>query len=314
MPDSRRIAVLGGLGFIGSHLCRQLLTQGYSVRIFDKLYGSRALVNDIQQDLEIIEGDISRPLDVLSAISGSATVIHLIHTTVPGSSMDDPSYDITSNVVASVAWLRRLSETNIRQILYVSSGGTVYGIPQKTPIDENHLTNPICSYGVSKLAIEKYISIFASMFGINYRILRPSNVYGGGQQLHIGQGVIGVMVDRALRGEALEIWGTGESLRDYLYIDDMVSAVLSLIDYKGEEDIFNVSSGKGCSVLDIVSILRKHLGFTPKLVYKPDRGFDVPVNVLDSGRLQNCTGWRLQVSLEVGIERTLEWLKGLGKN
>src|SRR5262249_18386186 len=150
---------------------------------------------------------------------------------VPGSSMKDSAYDIASNVVASARWLSRLSETNIKRLIYFSSGGTVYGVPQTDPIDENHPTDPISSYGITKLAIEKYVSMYCGMFGVSYTIVRPSNVYGEGQRLNIGQGVIGVMADRTLRGEALEVWGTGENLRDYLHVDDLVHATMLLLDY-----------------------------------------------------------------------------------
>jgi len=309
--DGRHIVVLGGLGFIGSHLCRALLAKGCLVTIFDKLYSARELITDIEPRLKIVEGDFSRPDDVLCAIDDSDTLIHLVHTTVPGSSMQDPAQDILSNVAASVMWLRRLSETAIRQILYVSSGGTVYGVPQRTPIDERHATNPICSYGIKKLAIEKYVAIYASMFDIDYIVARPSNVYGVGQRLNIGQGIIGVMTNRALHGQALELWGNAKNVRDYLYIDDLISALLLLLEHHGEDNIFNVSSAESCSVLDIVSILTKQLGFTPQIVRKPSRGFDVPVNILDSSLLRILTGWRPKVSMQEGIKRTIEWAREL---
>ncbi|MDQ2976128.1 MAG: NAD-dependent epimerase/dehydratase family protein [Acidobacteriota bacterium] len=303
------VAVLGGLGFIGSHICRRLVADGYAVRIFDKLYASHKLVEDIEKEVEIIEGDISRPQDVLNVIANADMLIHLVHTTVPGSSMVDPAYDLVSNVSASANWLRRLSETGLHRIFYVSSGGTVYGIPRRNPIGEDHPTNPINSYGITKLAIEKYISMYASMFDIECRLLRPSNVYGPGQRLGIGQGVIGVLADRALRGEPLEIWGTGENLRDYLYVEDMVSALMGLLNYTGHHQIFNVSSGRGHSVLDIVAVLRDQLAYEPEVIYQPDRGFDVNVNVLDSSLLHAETGWRPVVDLEEGIARTLQWMK-----
>jgi len=294
---------------MGSHICRQLVTQSRSVRVFDKLYTSRDLVRDIESDLEIVEGDIARPRDVLSAIADADTLIHLVHTTRPGSSMEDPAFDISSNVVASARWLMLLPETKVRRILFVSSGGTVYGIPQTIPIAENHPTDPVCSYGISKLAIEKYVSMYASMFGIEYCLLRPSNVYGEGQRLNVGQGVIGVMADRALRGEPLEVWGTGENLRDYLHVDDMVSATMSLLDYSGAQRIFNVSSGEGHSVADIIGMLTQAIGFSPELIHKPDRGFDVPANVLDSSRLRQETGWQPEIDMTAGITRTVAWLR-----
>ncbi|MCM3869114.1 MAG: NAD-dependent epimerase/dehydratase family protein [Pyrinomonadaceae bacterium] len=293
---------------MGSHICRELVAQGRTVRVFDKLYTSRELIRDIEHDLEIVEGDISCPSEVLPAIADADILIHLVHTTRPGSSMEDPAFDISSNVVASAKWLMLLPKTKARRILFVSSGGTVYGIPQVMPIDENHPTDPVCSYGISKLAIEKYISMYASMFGVEFCLLRPSNVYGEGQRLNVGQGVIGVMADRALRGEPLEIWGAEDNLRDYLHIDDMVSATMSLVDYSGPRRIFNVSSGEGHSVTEIVAMLTRALGFSPQIVRKPDRGFDVPSNVLDSTRLTEETGWRPIIDITAGIKRTVDWI------
>lgn len=311
--DRPVVVVLGGLGFMGSHLCRALLAEGMQVRVFDKLYASHSLVEDIADRLEIVEGDIARPDDVLGVLEGAETAVHLVHTTVPGSSMKDPEYDLSSNVIASVRWLSRLQETGLRRLLYISSGGTVYGLPRTNPIDETHPTDPVSSYGITKLAIEKYVRMYAEMYGIEYCLVRPSNVYGAGQRLHIGQGVIGVLADRALRGLPLEVWGTGESLRDYLYVEDFVSAIVALMRYRGQERVFNISSGQGRSVNDIIAALRAHLGFMPEVVYQSARGFDVPVNVLDSTRLHTATAWRPRMDLEEGIGLTVEWIRLLHK-
>jgi UDP-glucose 4-epimerase len=308
------VVVLGGLGFMGSHISRALARRGDRVRIFDRLYASHALVADLEPHVEIVEGDINRSSDVIEAVRDAGTVIHLVHTTVPGSSMADPAFDITSNVAASAAWLTRLQETSVRRILYFSSGGTVYGVPRGGLIDEEHPTDPISSYGITKLAIEKYVAMYGALSNVEHRILRPSNVYGEGQRLHIGQGVIGILADRALRGEPLEIWGTGESLRDYLHVEDLVSATLALVDYDGPEHVFNVSSGQGHSVIDIVRVVGQQLGFEPETVHRLARGFDVPVNVLDPARLHAATGWRAAVPLEEGVARTIEWIKRLHKH
>jgi UDP-glucose 4-epimerase len=308
-----RFVVLGGLGFMGSRVCRELARAGARPVIFDRPAASRALIGELANELEIIEGDIKRPEDVLGAIAEADTVINLIHTTVPGSSMNDPVYDVVSNVAASVNWLRRLPETKVRRLIYVSSGGTVYGRPLTNPIDETHPTDPISSYGITKLTIEKYVALYSALYNVDYLILRPSNVYGVGQQLRTGQGVIGVLAERALRGEPLEIWGSGESRRDYLYVDDMVAALVALLAYRGPHKIFNISGGEGHSVLDIISMLRDQLGSLPEIRHHAARGFDVSHNVLDSSRLHNETLWRPTVNLSTGITRTLRWLQSLSK-
>lgn len=304
--NSKSITVLGGLGFIGSHVCRALVKEGHSVRAFSRENSSTELVGDIQEKLVIVKGDVTCPQDVLKAIDGSDVVIHLIHTTVPGSSMVSPTFDISSNVAATAEWASRLDKANIRRIIYVSSGGTIYGLPQTGKITETHPVNPISSYGITKLANEKYISMYASMFGIESFILRPSNVYGDGQRLGKGQGVVGVLTSRALNGEPLEVWGSGQSLRDYLYIDDLVSAILKMITYNGTHKLLNVSSGKGHSVLDIIALLQEILGTVPEVRHISARGFDVPVNVLDATLLETETGWHARTSLAEGLRLVVQ--------
>ncbi len=304
-----RVLVMGGLGFIGSHLCRALMHEGYRVRIFDKLYGSRNLIGDFQGDVEIAEGDIERHEDVLNALQGMDVCVNLVHTTVPGSSMIDPSYDVQSNIVSSVKWLSSLDKTGLSRLIYVSSGGTVYGIPKLNPIHEDHPTNPISSYGISKLSIEKYVSMYADLFGIQYRICRPANVFGEGQQLNIGQGVIGVFLDRALSGHPIEIWGDGTSKRDYLYVKDLVSGILKLIRHEGGSRVFNISTGIGHSLTDIVALIQREIHAAVEVVYKQSRGYDVPISVLDSSLLRSETGWSPEIDLKEGIHRVHTWLK-----
>jgi UDP-glucose 4-epimerase len=189
----------------------------------------------------------------------------------------------------------------------------VYGNPESIPITEDHPTNPINSYGITKLAIEKYTAMYARQFDIDYCLLRPSNVYGPGQRLHIGQGVIGVLANRALHGKSLEIWGPGTDQRDYLFIEDLVNGLMALLSYDGQFRVFNLASGKGHSVLDIVSILRNQLSQLPEVVHLQKRVFDAPENILDPSRIHRETGWRAAVELEDGITRTVEWIKTIAQ-
>jgi len=304
-----RILVMGGLGFIGSNLSRLLLDEGYQVRIFDKLYGSRNLIADFADKIEIEEGDAERPDDILRSLRDIDVAIDLIHTTVPGASMNDPAYDVQSNVVSHAAWLSRIKNNKLSRIIYVSSGGTVYGVPQQNPIAEDHPTDPISSYGITKLAIEKYIALYANIQGIEYRICRPANVYGEGQRRHIGQGVIGVFLERCLKGQPIEIWGDGSARRDYLYIADLVQAIVSLIKHRGSGRIFNVSSGIGYSLNDIIAIIRDELKIPVVVKYITSRVFDVPVNVLDSSRLRLETGWKPQTDIVAGMHLVCDHLK-----
>ncbi len=307
--ESLKILVMGGLGFIGSHLSRLLLQEGYQVRIFDKLYGSRNLIADIEKQIEIEEGDAERPEDILRAFRDINIAIDLIHTTVPEASMKDPSYDVQTNVVSHASWLSLLKKTRPSRIIYVSSGGTVYGTPQKNPIGEDHPTDPICSYGITKLAIEKYVAMYSNIKGIEYRICRPANVYGEGQHLNIGQGVIGVFLERCLKGQPIEIWGDGTIMRDYLYVNDMVRGIVKLINHQGDSRIFNISSGIGYSLNDIIAIIRNELKIPVIVKYMKSRKFDVSVNILDSLRLRLETGWEPQTDMVDGMRRVCDHLR-----
>ncbi|MEI6153853.1 MAG: NAD-dependent epimerase/dehydratase family protein [Deltaproteobacteria bacterium] len=307
--ESLKILVMGGLGFIGSHLSRLLLQEGYQVRVFDKLYGSRNLIADIQNKIEIEEGDAERPEDILRALIDIDIAIDLIHTTVPGASMSDPSYDVQTNVVSHASWLSLLKKSRLKRMIYISSGGTVYGIPQKNPIGEDHPTEPVCSYGITKLAIEKYVAMYANMKGIEYRICRPANMYGEGQHLNIGQGVIGVFLEHCLKGQPIEIWGDGTNMRDYLYVTEVARGIVKLINHQGDGRIFNISSGIGYSLNDIIAIIRDELKIPVIVKYIKSRKFDVSVNVLDSSRLRLETGWEPQINMVDGMRRACDYLR-----
>jgi UDP-glucose 4-epimerase len=304
-----KVMVMGGLGFMGSHLCKALLKAGYAVTIFDKLYSSRELVSNITAQIEVIESDIQKTDDFLAALDGIDIIVDLVHTTVPGSSMQSPVFDVQSNIVSHVAWLSRLGEKEVGKIIYVSSGGTVYGMPETVPINEKHSTHPISAYGITKLTIEKYVAMYANLYGIDYRICRPSNVYGEGQRLNIGQGVIGVFLDRVVRGLPIEMWGSGSNKRDYIHVSDFVSAVVSLINYSGDRRIFNIATSVGYSLKDIIGMIENSLNLHPEVLYKSSRGFDVPDSILDNSLLIEQTGWRPLTDLPEGLVSMYRWIR-----
>jgi UDP-glucose 4-epimerase len=247
--------------------------------------------------------------DVLTSMKDADIVVSLIHTTVPGSSMEDPAYDVSSNIASYVKWLGALHRTEVKRIIYISSGGTVYGIPRRIPVGEDHPTDPICSYGITKLAIEKYVAMYSHMYGVGYRICRPSNVYGEGQHLTIGQGAIGVFLSDCLKGRELEIWGDGEVVRDYLYVADLADAVVRLITHEGGGRVFNVSTGTGYSLNQLIKIMTDELKLEPRSTHKAARPYDVPVSVLDNSRLKDETHWTPGTGIVEGMGNYLNWLK-----
>jgi len=299
------VCVLGGLGFIGRHLCTALARAGYRVRVLDRARDGSSADPPADPAIEIVEGDAACPSDFFRAAHGVRVIVDLAYTTVPGTSMANPEQDVLGNVASAVSWLSRLGQTGVERVVSVSSGGTVYGVPRYFPIDEEHPTHPISSYGITKLAIEKYVAMYSALANVGHAIVRPSNVYGPGQRTDRGQGIVGVLLDRMMRGEAFDMWGTGRSVRDYLYVDDVVAALVAVIEYRGPVTVFNVSTGVGHSVLEVVETVERHTGCRSTVRHLAARGFDVPANVLTSARLAAETGWTPHTSLDDGIERTV---------
>ena len=249
--------------------------------------------------------------DAGSAIDGVDVVVHLVSTTVPATSSDDPIFDIGSNLVASVQLLNLMVAQKVRKIVFISSGGTVYGKPDYLPIDERHPTEPRVPYGITKLAIEKYVRMFEYLHGIEATILRVANPFGPGQRPGTGQGVISTFLDRAIRDQPCEIWGDGTVVRDYLYVGDVADAFARAVDLGGEPSVFNICSGSGVSLNDLLSLMERVLGHDVARTYSPGRLFDVPVSVLDGSLAQQKLGWEPRVQLEDGIRRTAQWLRSL---
>ena len=298
--------VLGGGGFIGSHLALALADAGHRVRVFDRPHG-RFL--RLLERCEVFTGDFLEPRDLERALSGTEVVCHLIATTVPKSSNENPVSDVAANVVGTLRLLELCRSRGVRRIVFPSSGGTVYGIPRATPIGETHPTDPISSYGIHKLTIEKYLHLNQVLNGLDYRVLRIANAYGERQRTETAQGAVSVFLERVLRGGALQIWGDGSVVRDYIYVGDVVRAFLRMLDYEGEHRIFNVSSGVGVSLNQLVDEIARAIGRRPAVEYTPARRFDVPLNVLDASLARKHLGWSAAMPLAEGLRRTYDWMR-----
>jgi UDP-glucose 4-epimerase len=241
------------------------------------------------------------------------TVIHLAWTSLPEPSNRDPYGDIASNLLPSLRWLEGCVEMGIARVIFMSSGGTVYGIPRARPISEEHPTEPICSYGIGKLALEKYLALFRRLHGLSYIVLRASNVYGPGKDPFGRQGAINVFLGNVVRGEPIRIWGDGGVVRDYIYIEDLLALFLRCIDTRvgDETPVFNAGSGEGHSLRDIIDRIHAVTGTDPKIESTAGRIVDVPVNVLDIGKSRERFDWTPVVGLDEGIRRTWNWIRSL---
>ena len=300
--------VLGGGGFIGSHVVDQLLTAGHHVRIFE-----RPRVPRYREfppgSVEWIEGDFQNAAVVRDTLQGVDTLIHLVSTTLPKSSNDDPVFDVQSNIISTLRLFEFAVEARVRRIVFISSGGTVYGPPSILPIPESHPTDPRVSYGIVKLAIEKYLALFHAQHGIDYVVLRVANPFGERQRVDLAQGAVAVFVDRALRQMPIEIWGDGSVVRDYIHVEDVARAFVCAVDHTGPPGVFNIGSGTGHSLNELLAQLEAMLGRKVERRYLPSRGIDVPSNVLDVSRAREHLGWAPQISLETGFGRTIAWAR-----
>ncbi len=312
MSEGRLELVLGGAGFLGSHLTEALLARGRKVRVFDRLHADLANLEGLAGDWEFRGGDFVNESDLASALAGARTVYHLVSTTLPATSSANPGYDVETNLVATLRLLERAPGEGVERVVFISSGGTVYGRPQSLPITEDHPTEPQVSYGVVKLAIEKYLKLYHRIHGLGYAILRLSNPYGPRQDPAGIQGAASVFLGRVHEGRPIEIWGDGSVVRDYLYVADAVEAMIAAGERAPAEGTYNVGSGRGVNLNELVEAIREVTGRPAPVTYLPARPFDVPANVLDVTRARAELGWEPRTSLRDGLARTWRWLEAGG--
>jgi UDP-glucose 4-epimerase len=303
--------VLGGGGFLGSHLCEALVQQGYGVRILERRGFPKGNLRQIADRIDVVEGGFDDPLRVEVALRGIEVVFHLVSTTLPKSSNDDPSYDVASNVLPTLRFLEAARKGSVKKLVFFSSGGTVYGIPEWIPITEDHPTNPICSYGIHKLTVEKYLGLYSHLYGVNTSVLRISNAYGERQSPTAGQGAIAAFLFRALRRETIEIWGDGSVVRDYIHVSDVARAATSCIGYTGNKQVFNVGSGIGISLVEVLEAVERAVGHRVETRFDPSRPLDVPINVLETSRARAELSWAPTVGFTEGLDRTLGYIRGI---
>lgn len=299
-----RVLVLGGCGFIGSHIVDVLVETGHRVRVLDRQPEAfRPPVSNV----EYVTGTYADTALLSEALMGVDSVVHLVSTTVPSTSNMDPVADINGNLIATVRLLEMMRAVGVRNIVFLSSGGTVYGIPKTELITEDHPLKPVSSYGIVKSAIEKYLHMESHLHDLRYCTLRVSNPFGP-RQGHGGvQGVIGTYLWRIAHGEPIEVWGNGSVVRDFIYVRDIADLCVQSLE-ADVSGVFNAGYGEGASILDIVTVIERVVGKSVEPVFKPGRKFDVPRAVLDITLARQQFGWTPKVSLEDGIRKTWEWV------
>jgi len=288
--------ITGGSGFVGKRLCTALLGQGHDVRCL-----SRGVI-PVHEDVEWIQGDFSDAELVSSAVRGVDVIYHLISTTLPSSSNRDVKFDLVSNVLPTLHMLQSARLNGVKRVIYTSSGGAVYGAPKRCPIREEDSTDPICAYGVHKLTVEKYLGLFYHAWGLDYRILRISNAYGTGHTVGKNYGAVSQFIHNATNHRPIEIWGDGTTVRDYVHVDDVVKALVLALRHAGPSRTLNIGTGKGHTLLDLVSIIEEVLGEKVEVSFSEARTVDVANNVLDITKAVDELGWCPTRNLEENIQ------------
>jgi len=303
-----RCIIYGGAGFIGSHIAENLLENNLEVTLFDKKNASKRNVAHILDRIEFIEGDFNNEIDIKESLENKDYVIHLVSSTLPADSNLNPNYDVETNLLSSLNLFEECAKQKIKKIIFISSGGTVYGNPVKLPISEEHPTNPTCSYGIAKLAIEKYLYLYKILKGTDFKILRFSNPFGERQNPLTGQGLISNFLYKINNKQTIEIWGDGKVVRDYFYIRDGVKAVYLAIKNESGVSTFNIGAGKGYSVNQILDKFRKVLNLNFKVKYTKGRRFDVLKNVLDNSRALKILKWKPETGFNKAIQKTWSYI------
>jgi len=309
------ILFVGGAGFIGSNLIKSFIKDTeYNVFVFETPFANLSRIANLNDKITLIRGFLS-DYDLLNSVIKDyriQTVVHLVSTLIPGSTYDDYKREFENIIFPSVRLMNLCAERKI-MFVYFSSGGTVYGNDLNERFKELDVLAPISYYGLSKQIIENSILFEHRSKSLRYLIIRPSNPFGSGQALNANQGLIAVAIGKILANEPIAVWGDGNSIRDYIYIDDLSDAFYQLITKNVENDTINIGSGFGYSIHDIIARLKNIAGDGIKVKYENSRSVDVSKMVLDITKLHSY----IDVShtpLEVGMRKYFNQIKLMLKN
>jgi len=301
-----RALVVGGNGFMGSHLVDKLSVSGWEVAVLDLHERS---YDPAPSQVQLIKGDLGQCRLVSEALIGVDIVFQLAWSTIHETSIRDPIADLMDNVIPSIRLIQACLDAGAQRIVFVSSGGTVYDPTEDVPISETHAQNPITAYGITKLAVEKYLHMFRNLYGLDYAILRPSVPYGPRQNPLRRQGAVAVFLYRVGYGLPVTIWGDGSATRDYFYISDLVEALVAAAERElGQHRVFNVGGSEEVSLSQLLGLVEQTVGQRACIEYRPARKFDAKRIVLDTSLASRELHWRPKISLEEGLARTWEWL------
>lgn len=309
----KNCCVVGGSGFIGKYVVDLLLKTDRNVSV---VHVNKGRTGSIPNSVKNIIANCTNKEMLKKAFKGVDELIYLACTTNPKTSFDNPLKDLVDNLTMGINSLQAAAESGVKKYVIVSSGGTVYGKAAKLPINEDAQTNPVSSFAISKLMLEKYGLMLNSQKKLNVIIARPGNAYGEYQKPYKDLGFVINAIASIVDKKEIILFGKKGTIRDYLYVTDIATGIVSCLKKGKNGEIYNIGGGSGRSNKDVLATifpLASAYGFKTKIKVLPPRPFDVPANVLDSGKLTKHTSWTPKISFEEGVKKTWEWYLNLKK-
>lgn len=303
-----KILVTGGAGFIGSHVVDLFISQGYEVVVLDNI--TTGQTSNLNPAAKFYEMDIRSPqIRELFAVEKPDYVSHHAAQMDVRRSVAQPLYDTDINILGSINLLESAKEFNVKRFLYVSSGGAVYGEPERLPCDETHPVNPICPYGASKHTVEHYLYMYYVNYGLKYTVLRYPNVFGPRQDPQGEAGVVAIFIGRMLKGRPVTIYGDGEQTRDFVYVSDCARANDLALTVDHQPGIYNLGWGHPTSINKIASVLSNIMGCTIPVQYGPAKIGETRHIYLDASKAKKDLGWSPTITLEEGLKKTVDYFR-----
>ena len=297
-----RCLVVGANGFLGSHLVDELARLGHEVTAFDRF--SRDTTTYTAEGVTRFAGDFMNQADVVEAVRGQRFVFHIVSTTTPATAENDPTLDVRTNIASSIELFQHCVDAGVERVSFASTGGAIYGNQPDGATSEDALAMPISPYAIGKLAIEGYLRYFGAKYGLESVAFRISNPYGPRQRTNKKQGVIPIFLHHLAEGRPLTVFGDGSMVRDYVFASDVARMIGETVDRPLGHTIYNVGSGQGASLTELLGIIERVTGIRPVIETQPTPSTFVDKVVLDTSRFRNEFGYESFVSLEDGIAAT----------
>lgn len=306
-----KIILLGAAGFVGTNLVFELAKDPANrITVVDREESYFQNIRNRQlENVTLVESQLTVDTDFEELVKGQEVVYHLISTTVPTTSNQAISEEMKANVILSANLFEACVRQKVGKVVFLSSGGTVYGKEVECPLNEKTPTNPITSYGVQKVTIEKLLYLYHYMHGLDYRIIRLANPYGPYQRPNGVLGAVTTFTYKALKGEEIQVYGDGSVVRDFIYIDDAVRGIVKIVNGNSTHHTFNLGCGYGTSIKQVLDTIQQALELPIKVSYMKARNVDVPVNYLDIKRYEAAYGALNPVSLTEGIRKTAIFMR-----